>query len=150
MSSIAVELEAAKRRGFLLTRRSAQDAIIREWGRWCDQESIPDIYARIGKTYAVVRLDMAPTGKALSERALDQVIVLLFGESYLEIHRGIRAHPKDHGLSSAKVDRYFRRVGNGDPVVLIISKRVPSEQAERIAEQLAKLAQGPENASVYS
>ena len=49
-------------------------------------------------------------------------------------------HRRDHGLDAAQIDGYFRRVGNGRPVMIIGSKEVPAERAETFAEQLARLA----------
>ncbi|MEE8523299.1 MAG: hypothetical protein V3T72_05150 [Thermoanaerobaculia bacterium] len=136
----AAEVVDAKRSGYLLTHSPADDLVFRLWGRWCDHENVPDVYARIRGKTAHVRLDMAPSGKPLSEQALQQGIMLLFGEETLEIHRRLLRHRRDHGLSTSQIDGYFRRVGNGHPVVIIGSKRVPADRAESVAEQLARLA----------
>lgn len=135
------EVGDAKRSGYLVTRSPADDLVFRLWGRWCDHENIPDVYARIRGKTAHVRLDMAPSGKPLSEQALQQAIVLLFGEETLRIHRLLLRHDRGHGLTAAQVDGYFRRVGNGRPVVIIGSKKVPADRAEAVAEQLTRLAQ---------
>ncbi len=136
----AAEVIDAKRSGYLLTHSPADDLVFRIWGRWCDNEQVPDVYARIRGKTAHVRLDMAPTGKPLSEQALQQAIVLLFGEETLAIHRRLLLHRRDHGLRAAQIDAYYRRVGNGRPVVILGSKQVPAERAESVAEQLARLA----------
>ncbi len=136
----AAEVVIAKRRGFLLTRRPADDPVFRLWGRWCDRERFPDVYARIMGQRAHVRLDMAPAGKPLSEAALQQAIVLLFGEETLAIHRRLLRRRRGHGLTAAEIDAYYRRVGNGRPVMLLHARRVPAERAETVAAQLLRLA----------
>jgi hypothetical protein len=136
----ASEVVDAKRSGYLVTHSPADDLVFRIWGRWCDRQNVPDVYARIRGKTAHVRLDMAPSGKPLSEQALQQAIVLLFGEETLEIHRRLLRHRRDHGLLAAQIDGYYRRVGNGRPVVVLGSKQVPAARAEAVAEQLARLA----------
>ncbi len=136
----AAEVVMAKRRGYLVTRRPADDPVFRLWGRWCDGERLPDVYARIAGERAHVRLDMAPSGSPLSEVALQQAIGLLFGEETLTVHRQLlRRRGRD--LSDAEVDAYYRRVGNGRPVMVLGSQRVPAERAEAVAAQLLRLAQ---------
>ena len=136
----ALEVIHAQDRGFLVTQRPEKDVIYCVWGRWCDSEQAADVYARIQGDTAYVRLDMAPTGQPLSEQALQQAIVLLFGEEVLAIHLQHLRHRGGHGLSAAEIDRYFRCVGNGFPIMLIGSQEVPAQRAESVAEQLAKLA----------
>ncbi len=138
----AAEIIDGGSRGFLLTRRPADDVVFRVWGRACDRDRLPDVYARIDGEVAHVRLDMLPCGRPLTEQALEQAIILLFGVEIGDIHRRWRGQRERRGLSDAEVERYFALVGNGRPVFLIGCERVPAQRAEAVAEQLVKLARG--------
>ncbi len=136
----AAELVDGKRAGFLVTDRPPDDPVFRLWGHYCDEERLPDVYARIDGEHAHVRLDMLPCGRRLTEPALEQAIVLLFGVEMLEVHRRWRDRGRRHGLSDGELRRYFVAVGNGWPVYLIGSERVSAGRAEVVAEGLVKVA----------
>lgn len=136
----AASLLEAMAHGYLLGAFPRYHVIFFIWSRWCDAEGIPDLSVRIDGEHAHIRLDMAPCQRPLSEQALQQAIVLLFGDACLEIHRRLLADRAQHGLSEEAVARYYACLGPDYPVRFLEAKRVPVSRARAVAQQLVKLA----------
>src|SRR3990170_1619947 len=66
------ELERAKKRGYLVARRS-QHRLIDAYWRWCEAQRRPFVHVRPKVRYAAIVLDMDTTNRRLSPEAMAQL-----------------------------------------------------------------------------
>jgi hypothetical protein len=110
--------ERAKQDRFLV-RRSGEEVLKDAWLFWCKATAEPGVVVTLGAVWARVRLDLLPTGRALSSRAEAAISAMFLRETdHVEYVDGTYVGPD-----------------------ICESRWVPPERARRVAATLYRIAQ---------